>query len=313
MSTMKAVRIHSYGTSDVLTYEEAPRPVPGEGEVLIRVHAATVNPFDIALRSGYMIDYFNHTLPLILGTDVSGVVEELGPGTNSLSPGEAVYTRTGVYRDGTYAEYAIANAAEVAAKPQALDHVHAAAIPHVALTAWQALYELADLSEGQTVLIHGAAGGVGHIAVQLAKLRGAKVIGTASVNIDLLESLGVDQAINYSETAFEDVVSEVDVVLDTMGGDTQARSWITLKRGGILVSTVEAPSEDIAAQHGVRQAMVVSSPPIAETLTKLAELVSAGQIQPVVSKVLPLEKAEQAQQIVEDKHARGKIVLQVVT
>ena len=311
MSTMNAVRIHSYGTSDVLTYEEAPRPVPGEGEALIRVHATTVNPFDIAVRSGYMADYFNYSLPLILGTDVSGVVEEMGPGTNSFSPGDAVYSRTGVYRDGTYAEYAIANAGEIAAKPQSLDHVHAAAIPHVALTAWQALYELAHLSEGQTVLIHGAAGGVGHIAVQLAKLRGAKVIGTASVNIDLLDSLGVDQAINYAETPFEDVVEGVDVVLDTMGGDTQARSWSTLKRGGILVSTVEAPSEDIAAEHGVRQAMVLTAPPVADTLTKLAELVGAGQIQPVVSNVLPLEQAKQAQQIVEGKHARGKIVLQV--
>lgn len=311
MSTMNAVRIHSYGTSDVLTYEEAPRPVPGEGEALIRVHATTVNPFDIAVRSGYMADYFNYSLPLILGTDVSGVVEEMGPGTNSFSPGDAVYSRTGVYRDGTYAEYAIANAGEIAAKPQSLDHVHAAAIPHVALTAWQALYELAHLSEGQTVLIHGAAGGVGHIAVQLAKLRGAKVIGTASENIDLLDSLGVDQAINYAETPFEDVVEGVDVVLDTMGGDTQARSWSTLKRGGILVSTVEAPSEDIAAEHGVRQAMVLTAPPVADTLTKLAELVDAGQIQPVVSKVLSLQDAKQAQQTVEGKHARGKIVLQV--
>jgi NADPH:quinone reductase-like Zn-dependent oxidoreductase len=311
MSIMNAVRIHSYGGSDVLTYEEAPRPVPGEGEVLIRVHATTVNPFDIALRSGYMVDYFNHSFPLILGTDVSGVVEELGPGANSFAPGDAIYSRTGVYRDGTYAEYAIANAGDIAAKPQSLDFVHAAAIPHVALTAWQALYELADLKEGQTVLIHGAAGGVGHMAIQLAKLRGAKVIGTASVNIDLLDELGVDQAVNYAETPFENVVQDVDVVLDTMGADTQARSWSTLKRGGILVSIVESPSEDVAAEHGVRQAMVLTAPPIAETLTKVADLVSAGQIRPVVSNVFPLEEAKQAQQIVEGKHARGKIVLQV--
>lgn len=311
MSIMNAVRIHSYGGSDVLTYEEAPRPVPGEGEVLIRVHATTVNPFDIALRSGYMVDYFNHSFPLILGTDVSGVVEELGPGANSFTPGDAVYSRTGVYRDGSYAEYALANAAEVAAKPQSLDHTHSAAIPHVTLTAWQALYELADLKEGQTVLIHGAAGGVGHIAVQLAKLRGAKVIGTASVNIGLLDDLGVDQAVNYDETPFENVVKDVDVVLDSIGGDTQARSWATLKPGGILVSTVEAPSEDIAAEHGVRQGMVLTSPPIAETLTEVSELVEAGKVKPVVSNVLPLEEAKQAQQIVEGKHARGKIVLQV--
>jgi NADPH:quinone reductase-like Zn-dependent oxidoreductase len=311
MSTMKVVRIHTYGSSDVLTYESAPCPLPGEGEMLIRVHATSVNPFDIAVRAGYMASYFDYTLPLILGTDVSGVVEELGPGTNSFSPGDAVYTRAGVYRDGSYAEYAVATSAEVTAKPNSLDHTHAAAIPHVALTAWQALFELADLSEGQTVLIHGAAGGVGHIAVQLAKWRGAKVIGTASINYDLLENLGVDQAINYSKTAFEDVVQDVDVVLDTMGGDTQQRSWSTLKRGGVLVSTVEAPSAEVAEAQGVRQAMVMSAPPVAETLTTIAEMVEAGQIKPVVSTVLPLEDAQKAHQIVETKHARGKIILQV--
>jgi len=258
-----------------------------------------------------MTNYFNHTLPLILGTDVSGVVEEFGPGTNGFSPGDAVFTRVGVTRDGSYAEFALANAAEVVAKPPSLDHNHAAAIPHVTLTAWQALFELANLKEGQTVLIHGAAGGVGHIAVQLAKWCGANVIGTASENIDLIENLGVHQAIDYSKTAFEDVVQEVDVVLDTIGNDTQERSWPIIKRGGILVSTIEAPSEDIAAQHGVRQAMVYSAPPIAETLTKVAKLVSTGQIQPVVSTVLPLEAAKKGHQIVGSKHARGKIVLQV--
>lgn len=311
MSMMKAVRIHAYGSSDVLTYEEAPRPVPKEGEMLIRVHATTVNPIDIAVRAGYMTGYLNHTLPLILGTDLSGVVEELGPGANSFSPGDAVYTRAGIYRDGTYAEYAIVSAGEVAAKPQSIDHFHAAALPHVTLTAWQALFELANLKKGQTVLIHGAAGGVGHIAVQLAKWRGAKVIGTASINSDLLESLGVDQVIDYSKTAFEDVVEGVDVILDTIGRDVQERCWPILNRGGILVSTVEEPSSDIAEARGVRKAMVFSSPPIAETLTKVANMVDAGEIKPVVSNVLPLQDTKKAHQIVETKHARGKIVLQV--
>lgn len=311
MSTMKAVRIHTYGNSDVLTYENAPCPVPGEGDLLVRVHATSINPFDIAVRSGFMANYFNHNLPLILGTDISGVVEALGPATNSFSPGDEVYTRAGVYRDGTYAEYAIVKAAEVTAKPQSLDHIHAAAIPHVTLTAWQALFELADLREEQTILIHGAAGGVGHIAVQLAKWRGARVIGTASVNFDLLESLGVDQAIDYSKTAFEDIAHDVDVVLDTIGGDTQKRSWSTLKRGGILVSIIEAPSADLAEAHGVRQSMVMSAPPVAETLTRVAEMVNEGILKPVVSTVLPLQDAKAAHLIVENKHARGKIVLQV--
>jgi len=311
MSTMKAVRIHEYGASDVLTYENAPLPVPGEGEILVRVHATTVNPLDIAIRSGYMANYFNHSLPLILGTDVSGTVEDLGPNTNSFSLGDEVYARAGVTRDGSYAEFVLVNAADIAAKPQSLDHAHAAALPHVTLTAWQALFELGNLRKGQTVLIHGAAGGVGHIAVQLAKWRGANVIGTASQNIDLIENLGVEQAIDYSKTAFEDAVQEVDMVLDTIGGDTQERSWSTLKRGGSLVSIVEAPSEEIATNYGVRQAMVFTAPPIAETLTKVAELVNAGQIQPVVSMVLPFDDVKNAHQIVEKKHTRGKIALQV--
>lgn len=312
MSSMKAVRIHTYGDSDVLVYEDAPRPVPGEGEVLIRVHATSVNPFDCAVHAGYMTGMFNYTLPLILGSDVSGVIEEVGASAKGFSPGDEVYTRAGVFRDGANAEYVLATAADVTSKPKSLDHIHSAALPHVSLTAWQALYELANLSEGQTVLIHAAAGGVGHIAVQLAKLRGATVIGTASMNYDLLESLGVDQAINYATTPFENVVHDVDVVLDTVGGDTQQRSWSTLKRGGILISTIQSPSEEMATAHGVRQAMVYSSPPIAQTLTEVARMTDTGQIKPVVSIVLPLQEAKQAHQIIEGKHARGKVVLQVV-
>jgi len=311
MKTMKAVRIHSYGGSNVLTYEEAPRPEPGQGDVLIRVHASAVNPFDCAVRAGYMTNYFDHTFPLILGTDVSGVVEEVGEGVTNFSPGDAVYARTGIYRDGTYAEYALASAGDVAPKPESLDHTYSAALPHVTLTAWQALYELADLQEGQTILIHGAAGGVGHVAVQLAKLRLARVIGTASVNYDLLESLGVDESINYATTEFEKLVHDVDVVLDTIGGDVQLRSWPTLKRGGILISTVQPPSEEIAASYGVRQAMVSTSPPVAQTLAEVSRMADAGQIKPVVSIVHPLQDVSEAHQLIETKHARGKIVLEV--
>jgi len=311
MSEMKAVRIHAYGGAEVLTYENAPRPRPGEGEMLIRVQAATINPFDIAVRAGYMSSYFNYSFPLILGTDVAGVVEEVGAGANTLKPGDQVYGRGGVARDGTYAEYAVVPASDLAAAPRSLDTIPAAAVPHVTLTAWQALYELAKLSSGQTVLIHGAAGGVGHIAVQLAKLRGARVIGTASLNYDFLETLDVDQAINYATTRFEDVVDKVDVVLDTIGDDTQQRSWKVLKPGGMLISTVQAPSPEMAAEHGVNQAMVYSTPPIREVLTEVAALVDAGQIKPYVSAVLPLEETAKAHEMIEGRHTRGKIVLQV--
>lgn len=309
---MKAVHIHDYGGVDVLYYEDAPRPTPSTGEVLIRVHATSVNPFDCAVRAGYMGAYFNYTFPLILGTDVSGTVEELGEGVTDISPGDIVYTRAGVYRDGTYAEYVLALAADVAVKPKSLDHIHSAALPHVTLTAWQGLIEFADLSPGQTVLIHAAAGGVGHIAVQLAKWRGAKVIGTASLNLPVLKELDVDQAIDYSTTAFEDVVSDVDVVLDLMGGETQQRSWKVLKPGGILISTVQPPSQDTALAHGVRQRMIDTAPPIRKVLTEVADLVDNGQLKPIVSTVLPLHEIQKAHEMIEGRHTKGKLVLQVV-
>lgn len=311
MSSMKAVRIHAYGGADVLAYEDAPRPTAGDGEVLIRVHATSVNPFDCAVRAGYMSAYFNYTLPVILGTDASGVVEEVGAGVTTFKRGDNVYARGGVTRDGAYAQYVAAPASDVAAKPKSLDHLHSAAIPHAVLTAWQALFSLANLTQGQTILIHGAAGGVGHLAVQLARWRGAKVIGTGSRNLDFVRGLGADEAIDYSATPFENVVSNVDVVLDTVGGDTQQRSWQTLKPGGILVSVVQAPSEEIAQAHGVRGAMVFSTPPIGETLTEVARLVDAGQIKPEVSIVLPLQDIRKAHQMVEAGHTRGKLVLQV--
>lgn len=314
MTFMKAVRIHAYGGADALIYEDAPRPTAGDDEVLIRVYGTTVNPFDCAVRAGYMSAYMNYTLPLILGTDVSGIIEEVGAGVTQFAPGDNVYARAGVTRDGSYAEYVAVPATDVAAKPRSLDYLHAAALPHVSLTAWQALIELADLTNGQTVLIHGAAGGVGHMAVQIAKWRGAKVIGTASVNLEYLHELNVDQAIDYSATPFESADGyrgHVDVVLDTIGGDTQERSWQVLKPGGILVSTVQAPSQEVAAAHGVRQAMVLSSPPIGDTLAKLATLVDAGTIKPHVSGVFPLAEAAKVHGMIEGKHSRGKLVLQV--
>jgi len=311
MTSMKAVRIHAYGGTDMLSYEDAPRPIVGEGEVLIRIYATSVNPFDCAVRAGYVAGYFNYTLPLILGTDVSGIVEEVSAGVTNVAPGDGVYARAGVFRDGANAEYVVVAASDVATKPQSLDHIHAAAIPHVILTAWQALIEEANLSEGQTVLIHAAAGGVGHMAVQLARLRGAKVIGTASVNIDFLRELGVDEVIDYSTTRFEEVAHDVDVVLDLVGGDTQQRSWAVLKPGGILISTVQPPSAETAAAHAVRQAMVASSPPIGKVLGEVATLVDAGQIKPVISTVLPLQDIRTAHEMIEGRHTRGKIVLQV--
>lgn len=312
MSQMKAVRIHGYGGPDVLKYENAPRPSAKDGEVLIRVHATTVNPFDCAVRAGYMSGYFNYALPLVLGTDVSGVIEEVGAGVTGFARGDSVYARAGVSRDGANADYVAVPAADVAAKPKSLDYIQAAALPHVILAAWQALIEVANVAKGQTVLIHGAAGGVGHVAVQLAQSRGAKVIGTGSVNLDALRKLGVDEVIDYTTTRFEDVVTGVDVVLDTVGGDTQERSWAVIKPGGVLISTIQAPSQEKASSHGVRQHYLSSTPPIGKVLTEVAKMVDAGQISPLVSIILPLQEIRRAHELVESKHTLGKIVLQVV-
>jgi len=275
------------------------------------IQATTVNPLDCAVRAGYVADYFNHTLPLILGTDTAGIVEKVGPGTDTFTPGDEVYGRGGVFRDGAYAEYVLIPASDMAFKPASLDFNHAAALPHVTLTAWEALIVQADLSRGQTVLIHGAAGGVGHVATQIAKWLGAKVIGTTSRNFDFLKELGVDQVIDYSTTPFENVVEPVDVVLDIMGGDTQQRSWKVLNPNGLLVSTVQAPSAEEAAAYSVRQAMCFTTPPIGETLTKVTELVSDSLIKPHVSAVLPLDEVATAHHMVEGQHTVGKLALQV--
>src|ERR1700758_4310461 len=205
---MKAIRIHKYGGPEVLRYEDVVVPAPGAGELLIKVQAASVNPLDWKTRAGYLKDFFPHTMPFIPGWDGSGIVEAVGSGVTQFKQGDEVYAKTN--RDGTYAEYAIVTEPEAALKPKSVDHVQAAAIPVVALTAWQALFEKAQLAAGQKVLIHGAAGGVGSFAVQFAKWKGAHVIGTASAkNQAFLRELGTDEPIDYEKTPFEDVVHDV--------------------------------------------------------------------------------------------------------
>lgn len=311
METMKAVRIHTYGGPEVLRYEEAPRPKPGAGEVLLRVHAAGVNPVDWKIREGYFKGRVDHSLPLILGWDVSGLVEGTGSGVARLKKGDEVYSRPDIARDGAYAEYIVVRETEVALKPKAIDHIHAAAIPLAALTAWQSLFDAAGLSAGQKVLIHAAAGGVGSFAVQLAKWKGAHVVGTASKrNQDFVQNLGADETIDYQTTRFEEMVREVDVVFDTIGGETQTRSWKVLKKGGILISIVGAPSAKEATAHGMRETSVFVQPSSAQ-LTELAELVDSGKLKPVVETVLPLSEARRAHELSQTGHTRGKIVLEV--
>lgn len=311
MATMKAIRFHEYGGPEVLKYEDAPKPEPAAGELVIRVHATSINPVDWKVRAGHMKGMINYTLPLIPGWDVSGVVESAGAGTH-MKPGDEVYSKPDLSRNGTYAEFVAVKESEVAAKPKSIDHITAASIPLAGLTAYQALYDAANLSAGQKLLIHGAAGGVGTFAIQLAKLRGAYIIATASKkNHDFLKSLGANECIDYNTTKFEDVVRDADVVLDTITGETMERSWPVVKKGGILVSILEPPKPEKAAAHGCRchHTFVQSN---AAELTELAKLVDSGKLKPIIEKVYPLSEARAAQESNAQGHTRGKIVLRVV-
>src|SRR5258705_3210941 len=259
--TMKAIRIHNYGGPEVLQYENAPRPKPQDDEVLIRVHAATVNPIDWNVREGHMKDFWPHKFPLILGWDLSGVVEELGRGASRFKIGDEVYSVPDPTRNGAYADYIVVRESELALKPNSLHHIRAAAVPLAALTAWQSLFDTAQLQPGQRVLIHAGSGGVGHLAVQLAKWKGAYVFATASTkNTDLLRQLGVDKAIDYTQQRFEDVARNIDIVLDTIGGETQERSWSVLKKDGVLVSLVQPLHEEKAKKLGVGAAIIAAQP-----------------------------------------------------
>ena len=308
---MQAVRFHTYGDSKVLVLEEAPRPQVDEGEVLIRVRAAGVNPLDWKVRDGHLEGRMGHRLPLIPGWDVSGVVEELGPKVTSFKIGDEVYGLLDFRLDGAYAEYVAAPVENLAIRPKAIDMIKAGAVPLASLTAWQTLFDVAGLESGQTVLIHAAAGGVGHLAVQFAKWKNTKVIATASAyNEDFLKDLGADELVDYNTTRFEGVVQDVDVVLDTLGGDTRERSWQVLKKGGILVTTLSISPEETAQQHGVRGKGMMVHPDAAQ-LTQIAALIDSGDIKPSVTTILPLAEAARAHELSQAGHMRGKIVLKV--
>lgn len=306
---MKAVRYHTYGGPEVLKYEDAPRPVPGEGEMLVRVRAAAVNPVDAKVRVGGFGP--GAQMPLIPGYDLAGVVEESTAGTSRFKKGDEIFAYLNVRRGGAYAQYAVVKDDEAAAKPAKLSFEEAAAVPLAALTAWQALVEKAKLDAGQTVLIHGGSGGVGSFAVQIAKARGAKVLATASTrNQEALKQLGVDQPIDYTTTKFEEVAKDVDVVLDTVGGETLVRSYDVVKKDGIIVSIVGPPKKEELSKRGIRGEIFLARPN-SEMLSEIGKLIDAGKIKPLVSQVLPLAEAAKAHQQIETGHTRGKIVLKV--
>jgi len=307
MQTMKAIRIHSYGGPEVLKFEDVPRPVPNDDDVLIKVLAAGVNPVDWKIRQGYMEGMF--TLPLILGWDVAGVIEEKGKNVTGLEIGDSVYTRPEILRNGAYAEYIAVKGSEVALKPESLDYIKAAAVPLAALTAWQSIFDLAQLQAGQKILIHAAAGGVGHYGVQFARWAGAHVVGTASAhNHDFLKSIGAHETIDYHTTPFEEVVHDADVVFDTMGGEVWQRSWKVLKKGGILVSTLRGPEAGGMDALNKLCAHVFVQPDAAE-LDEIAALIDNGHVRPEISQVFPFQDANKAHIASQNGHTRGKLVL----
>ena len=308
--TMKAIVVHEFGGPEVLKYEDAPRPEPKDDEVLIRVMAAGVNPVDAAIRAG-RFHGGGGKLPFIPGMDVAGVVEKTGAKITKFKAKDPVYAYLSFKEQGGYAEFAVAKENEVSIKPKTIAFEGAAAVPLAATTAWQALVDTAKIDKGQTVLIHGGSGGVGHFAIQIAKARGTKVIATASTaNQDLLKELGVDQAIDYTTTKFEDVVKDVDVVFDAVRGDTLARSYGVVKKGGVIVSITGQPDQAECEKRGIRGASLMAHPD-AKVLEELAKLIDAKKIKPVVSQVFPLAEAAKAHEQIATAHTRGKIVLKV--
>ena len=310
-TTMQAIQLQEFGGPEVLQIREIPRPDPGVGELLVRVRAAAVNPVDTGIRSGGASGLSGAMLPYVPGFDVSGVVTAIGPGVTEFDVGDEVFAMLSLRRGGAYAEYTIVKEDEAAQKPSGATHAEAASIPLVALTAWQTLFEIADLQPGQTVLIHAGAGGVGSIAIQLAKWRGASVIATASdYNHDFLRELGVDVPVDYRTQRFEDFATEVDVVLDSIGGETQLRSMAILKEGGILVSIVGLTGEGRNPQRNIRVTSTLVQPN-AEQLDKIGDLIEIGSIQPIVSHRFPLHEAPLAHEQSQTRRTRGKIILEI--
>lgn len=309
---MKAVQIHKFGGADQLIYEDAQNPVIKPDDVLIKVYATSINPVDWKIRSGAFGGSDQRQFPLILGWDVSGIITQKGEEVKGFEINDEVYARPDVSRSGTYAEYVAVNYKEIALKPKSITHNEAAAVPLAGLTAWQGIFDHGKLQPGQKILIHAAAGGVGTFAVQLAKWKGAYVIGTASNdNIDFLHMLGADQVIDYKNEDFSERLRDLDLVFDLIGGEVQKKSLEVLKPGGILVSTVGIQDKELVKAKGILgiEYMAQSIP---DHLFQLAKLIDEGKLKPIISEIMPLEMARKAQEKSESKHSKGKIVLQVI-
>ena len=307
--SMMAWRVHEYGSPDVMRFDRIPRPEPGPGDVLVKVEAAGVGPWDGWIRAGKSA--LPQPLPLTLGSDLAGEVVAVGPGVSRPRVGEQVYGVTNSQFVGAYAEYALASAAMISSKPTSLNYAEAASVPVIAVTARQALFDQAQLKAGQTVLIHGAAGNVGAYAVQLASRAGLRILATAAKDdAAFLRDLGAHEAIDY-RTSFEDSVRDMDAVIDLVGGDTKRRSFQVLRRGGKLISAVSEPDQDLAQRHGVEAAFFLVEV-TTQQLDEIARLIDDG-LRVRVGAVLPLADAREAHLMLEGVRPRpkGKIVLSV--
>ncbi|MCC8935394.1 NADP-dependent oxidoreductase [Bradyrhizobium sp. Arg68] len=308
---MMAWRVHEFGSPETMKFERVPRPEPGPGEVLVKVAAAGVGPWDGWIRAGKSA--LPQPLPLTLGSDLSGEIVAMGPGVSELRVGDQVYGVTNPQFVGAYAEYAVASAGMVSNKPTSLTHVAAASVPVVAVTAWQALFDHAQLKAGQTVVIQGAAGSVGSYAVQLARQAGVQTIATVSTgDISAVSDLGANTVIDYRTQRFEKEVRDADAVIDLVGGETQERSFQVLRRGGKLISAVSRPDQDLAKRYGVEAAFFLVEV-TSQYLTKIAGFIDGGKLRTNVGTILPLADAREAHLMLERvlPQPKGKIVLDV--
>jgi len=310
MAKIRMMRIHRFGGPEVIQADEVEPSQPDAKQVLVKVKAASINPVDYKIRNGRYPAVKEDRLPYTLGRDVSGVVETCGAQATAFEVGDEVFGMVGI-GGGGYAEQVVLDQGTIARKPAGLDDAHAAAIPLAGLTAWQGLFRHGRLTAGQSVLIHGGSGGVGHFAIQFAKAKGARVFTTVSTgNVEFARSLGADVVIDYKSQRFEDHASDLDMVFDLIDGETRERSWRLLKRGGTLVSTLTEPSQERAKEFGVR-ALRYTVEGDGKDLADIAGLIAAGKVKPHVQKTYSLDAASEALAFVEEGHAVGKVVLLV--
>jgi alcohol dehydrogenase len=310
---MKAVQVTKYGGIEVLAINDTSSPTPANGFVLVDIKSASINPFDYKLREGYMKEMIPLTLPYTIGGDFSGVVSQVGEGVTELKAGDEVFGSAGVAGggSGSFAEQAVTKAGSVAKKPTSVSFDEAAALPLVGSSAVQALEEHIKLQKGQKILIHGGAGGIGHVAIQIAKAIGAHVITTVSSNdVEFVKQLGADEVIDYKTQKFEEIVKDVDAVFDTVGGETTNTSINVIKSGGVLVTMAGQPDEDLAKQKGITAISQFTQTNTAH-LSRVAELVDSGKLKVNIEKTFPLDQFKEAFEFQEKVHPKGKVVIKI--